>query len=245
VAEARINRKLAATHRLIMGVAGIALTSVVGSIGVFAAYYPLRNAAGAVQWLLVFLLMTGESASIHLPSEVILPVAGWLIVRQNDLGLPGLLGVSASPLGKTLGSSLLYIGGRHGGRPLVRRYGRYFLIDEASLDALVARMQRHHTSGVLVSRLLPVVRTYSGFVAGLMRVPWLSFVVLTFAGSLLWSLAFAALGLLLGYNWQALRGPGEIAGGFVIAALLLAPRVLDIAPLAGRRGPTGSLKRRL
>src|ERR1041385_5895082 len=116
--QPRINHKRAAAHRLLAGVAGVAVTSIIGSIGVFAAYYPLRNAAGAVQWLLVFLLMTGESASIHLPSEVILPVAGWLIVRQNDLSLTGLIGVSAiAALGNTLGSSLLYVAGRHGGRP--------------------------------------------------------------------------------------------------------------------------------
>ena len=199
------------------------LTSIVGSLGVFATYYPLRNASAPLQWLLVGLQMLGESAAIHLPSEVILPVAGWLIVREHDLGIAGLIGISiVAALGNTAGSSLLYMAGRLGGRRLVRRFGRYFLVEESDVDAIEDRMRRHRAWGVFVARLLPVARTYVGFVAGVLRVPAGQFVTLTFAGSFIWALLFAALGYLLGSNWEALEGPGEIAGTAVIALLLLA-----------------------
>jgi membrane protein DedA with SNARE-associated domain len=218
-----IGRRRAAAHRLLAGLGGVILTSIVGSLGVFATYYPLRNASAEAQWLLVFLQMLGESAAIHLPSEVILPVAGWLVVKEHGLGIPGLLGISAvAALGNTAGSGLLYAAGRLGGRRLVRRFGRYFLVEESDVDAIEERMRKHRAWGVFIARLLPVVRTYVGFVAGLLRVPVGQFLALTFIGSFIWALAFAALGYGLGSNWEALKGPGEIAGIAVIALLLLA-----------------------
>ncbi|MGE0059045.1 MAG: DedA family protein [Dehalococcoidia bacterium] len=212
----------AATRRFLVGVGGVLLTTAIGSLGVFATYYPLRDADYAWQWLLVFLLMAGESAAIHLPSEVILPVGGWLVVRNHDLGLAGIIGLSVvAALGNTLGSTLLYCGGRFGGRSLVRRFGRYFLIHERDLYAAEARSGSHRYRALFASRLLPVVRTYGGFVAGLVRVPLIPFLLLTFAGSFLWSAPFIALGVVLGENWDAIRRPAEIAG-IVIVVLLVA-----------------------
>jgi membrane protein DedA with SNARE-associated domain len=181
----------------------------------------MRDASYGWQWLLVLLLMTGESAAIHLPSEVILPVGGWLVVRNHDLGLPGILGLSAvAALGNTLGSALLYCGGRFGGRPLVRRYGRYFLVHESDLDAAEARGGKHMYLALFASRVLPVVRTYGGFVAGLVRMPVAPFLLLTFAGSYVWALVFIVVGVELGENWDEIRRPAEVAGVITIVLLL-------------------------
>ncbi|HYM16011.1 MAG TPA: DedA family protein [Dehalococcoidia bacterium] len=214
--------KRAAANRIGAAALGIGLTSLIGGLGVVAVYYPLRHTPYAVQWLLVFALMTGESAAIHLPSEVILPVAGWLLVRDHHLGVSGLLALSAvAAAGNTAGSSLLYAAGRSGGRPLVRRYGRWVLLHEDDVDRAERHMRRHGVWATFVARLLPVVRTYVGFVAGMLRVPLPAFLAATFAGSFVWSAAFIAVGEQLGTHWSRIRGPMEVAGVAVAALLLL------------------------
>ena len=212
----------------------VALTTVLGSAGVLAAYYPLRHASYDAQWLLIFLLMTCESMAVHLPSEVILPVGGWLVVREHHLawwGVPALSAVAA--LGNTLGSSLLYTAGRYGGRPLVRRFGRFFMVSERDLDTARARMGRRHLGALFASRVLPVVRTYGGFVAGMMRLPVVPFVMLTYAGSFVWAVAFVALGAILGANWSAVRGPMEVAGALILGTGLLALVMLTSRTMQG------------
>lgn len=214
-------------------------TFVIGGVGVLAAYYPLRHAGFGFEWLLVFALMTGESAGIHLPSEVILPVGGWLLVRDHHLGVIGALGLaSVGAVANTLGSGLLYAAGNRGGRPLVRRYGRYFLVHERDIDAAEARMRRRPGRMLFVSRLLPVVRTYGGFVAGLLRVPVGEFAVATFLGSFVWCLAFIVAGWGLGSHWDILRTPFEIAGIATGVLLLAGLAWLTVAQLRkDRPGP--------
>ena len=142
-------------------------------------------------------------------------------MRDHDLGFAGLLALSAiAAAGNTFGSSLLYAAGRSGGRPLVRRYGRWILLHESDVDAAERRMRRHGVWATFVSRLLPVVRTYAGFVAGLLRVPLAAFVAATFVGSFIWSAAFIALGEALGTHWSRVRSPMEIAGIAVVALFL-------------------------
>jgi membrane protein DedA with SNARE-associated domain len=217
-----VSRRRAATNRLAAAVLGVGLTTAIGSAGVIAAYYPLRHAAYALQWLLVFLLMLFESAAIHLPSEVILPVGGWLIVREHDLGLAGVLGLSVvAALGNTAGSLLLYGAGRYGGRPLVRKLGRFFLIHESDLDRAERRLANHQTWALLATRVIPVVRTYAGFAAGALRLPLWRFTILTFIGSLVWCLPFVALGAVLGSEWDVIGGPAKIVGLVVLGGFLL------------------------
>ena len=182
-----------------------------------ACYWPLRHTSFPFQWLLVFTLMTGESMAIHLPSEVILPVGGWLVVREHDLGVSGVIGLSVvAAAGNTLGATALYLAGRHGGRPLVRRFGRYVLVHESDIDAAARRMEGNAGRAVFISRLLPVVRTYASFVAGMLDVPHGLFALSTFAGSFVWCLAFVAAGALLGQHWSEIRTPAEVVGVFVL-----------------------------
>ena len=232
------NVKHAAANRIIAGVLGVAVTSLIGGAGVVAVYYPMRHAHYAFQWILVFALMIGESAAIHLPSEVILPVGGWLVVREHGLGVTGLLALSAiAAAGNTVGSALLYAAGRGGGRPLVRRYGRWVLLHESDVDAAEARMHNHRLTALFVSRLLPVVRTYSGFVAGLLRVPLPAFIVVTFAGSFVWSAAFIGIGEALGANWSRIRAPMEITGIGTIVLLIAALIVVTARQMRTTRSP--------
>ncbi len=227
--------KRAGLYRLVVALTGIGLTTLIGGVGVVAVYVPLRHAPYAAQWLLVFGLMLGESAAVHLPSEVILPVAGWLVVRDHHLGVAGVLAVSIiAAAANTLGSALLYIAGRAGGRPLVRRYGRYVLVDEDDIDALERRMRSHTAWALFAARLLPVVRTYVAFVAGLLRMPLATFAAVTFAGSFLWALAFVAAGAALGAHWSAVERPAEIAGGAVLAAFIAMVVALTVAQLRAR-----------
>jgi membrane protein DedA with SNARE-associated domain len=215
------SERRAALNRLVAGALGVAMTTAIGTAGVLAVYYPLRDAETSVQWLMVFGMMTLESAAVHLPSEVILPVGGWQLVRSGDLGVAGVIGLSAvAALGNTLGSFLLYLAGRSGGRPLVRRYGRYFLVHEHDLDRAEDALRRRWTWALFLTRVLPVVRTYAGFGAGVLRFPVPSFLAVTYAGSLVWCLPFVALGAMVGENWDVIEGPAKVAGIVMLALLL-------------------------
>ena len=224
--------KRGAVNRLLAGLLGVLATSLIGGAGVVAVYYPLRHANYVVQWLLVFAMMVAESTAIHLPSEVILPVGGWLVVREHGLGLAGVLALSTiAAAANTMGSGLLYIAGRWGGRPLVRRYGRWFLLHEDDIDAAELRMSEHRAWALFVARLLPVVRTYIGFVAGILRVPAPTFVLVTFAGSFVWCVAFVGAGALLGSHWSAIKGPAEVTGFAVLVMLAASFVAITIAQL--------------
>ncbi|HEX5478525.1 MAG TPA: DedA family protein [Dehalococcoidia bacterium] len=238
-AEPTVKPGHAALYRISATAVAIALTTMIGGAAVVAIYYPLRHAHFAFQWLLVFLMMTCESMAIHLPSEVILPVAGWSIVRDHHLGLEGIAGVSlVAAAGNTLGALLLYEAGRRGGRPLVRRYGRYVLVHESDIDAAERRIRSSGAWAVFVARLLPVVRTYVGFVSGMLAVPLPSYTVATFAGSLVWSAAFVWLGAALGAHWGRIEGPAEIAGIVVLALLAVALLAITAAQLRSRSAAT-------
>ncbi len=216
------SRSRAAVNRLLFGVLSVTATTLIGSAGVVAAYYPLRHAGAPLQWLLVLGLMTLESMAIHLPSEVILPAGGWLVVKDHGLGSFGVVGLSlVAALGNTFGSGLLYLAGRSGGRPLVRRFGRYFLMRESDLDRAERRLSGRQTWPILLARVLPVVRTYVGFCAGALRLPLAPFLTLTFVGSLLWCLPFISLGAILGANWQVIQGPAKIVGLVALGLLLM------------------------
>jgi membrane protein DedA with SNARE-associated domain len=218
-------------------IAGVLVTLLVGGLGVAVVFLAMQGAAFGLQWLLVLLLMMGESAAVHLPSEVILPLGGWLIVRDHGLGLAGVLALSGlAALGNVLGSLAIYAMGKVGGRALVRRWGRYVMLHEEDIDGAERRMRAHRYRALFASRVLPVVRTYGGFVAGLLDIPLWPFVLITFAGSLAWSAAFVAAGVLLGSNWDIIRGPAEIVGlttlGVLVAAVVAT--TLRQARVAGR-----------
>lgn len=147
----------------------------------------------------VVLLMGIESACVPLPSEIILPFAGYLVFT----GRFNLLAVAvAGAVGCNLGSMVAYAVGSYGGRPLVERYGRWLLLSPGDLERTEIWFRRHGDWTVLVSRLLPVVRTYIALPAGVGRMPLGRFHLYTFVGSLPWCWLLAYVGMRMGQNWQ-------------------------------------------
>lgn len=146
--------------------------------------------------------MAIESACIPLPSEIILPMAGWMVSRQVFT----LWGATiAGVIGCMVGSSIAYWVGALGGRPLLDRYGRYLLISHHDLDIADRWFARYGQAAIFFSRMLPVVRTFISLPAGIARMPFGIFLIYTALGSLPWSLALVYAGKSLGDNWESLR----------------------------------------
>lgn len=147
----------------------------------------------------VVLLMAIESACIPLPSEIIMPFSGYLVYK-GEMNLWG-VGV-AGALGCVLGSLVAYWVGMYGGRPLIEKYGRYILLSRHDLDLADRWFSKYGEVIVFVSRLLPAIRTFIAFPAGVARMNLTKFVVYTFAGSLPWCLGLAYVGQKLGEQWN-------------------------------------------
>jgi membrane protein DedA with SNARE-associated domain len=144
-------------------------------------------------------LMGIESACIPLPSEVILPFAGYLVY----LGHMNLFwAATAGAIGCNLGSVVAYWIGAKGGRPLVERYGRWVLMSHHDLDRMTNFFNKYGSITVLVARLLPIVRTFIAFPAGIARMPQIRFHIYTFVGSWPWCLALTYAGMKLGEKWH-------------------------------------------
>ncbi len=170
------------------------LSTLLASI---AAWIVAVIAAGGYRG--VALLMAIESACIPLPSEIIMPFAGYLVSR-GELGLFWV--ATAGALGCNLGSIAAYEAARFGGRPLVERYGRYVLLSAHDLDRAEGFFARFGGVAVLVCRMLPVVRTFIAVPAGLARMNRARFHVYTFAGSWPFCFALAWAGMKLGAAWD-------------------------------------------
>ena len=151
-------------------------------------------------YLGVLVLMAIESAGIPLPSEIIMPFAGYLV----SIGQFSLLGVATvGAVGCNLGSTLAYVLAAKGGRRAIERWGTYALMRPGELERTERFFLRYGTVTVFAGRLLPVVRTFIAFPAGLARMPMLKFQVYTFLGSWPWCFALAYIGLKLGERWQS------------------------------------------
>src|SRR5579862_4478471 len=148
----------------------------------------------------VVFLMAVESACIPLPSEVIMPFAGYLV----SIGQFSLIGAAtAGALGCNVGSTVAYYVAARGGRPVLERWGRYVLFGRAELERTDRFFDRYGSAAVFFGRLLPVVRTFIACPAGLARMPMLKFQIYTFLGSWPWCFALAYIGYLLGARWDS------------------------------------------
>jgi len=147
----------------------------------------------------IVLLMAIESACIPLPSEIIMPFAGYLVFR-GEMTLQG--AAIAGAIGCVVGSIPAYYLGMYGGRPLIERYGKYLLVSRRELDLADRLFRRHGQWVVLAGRLLPVVRTFIAFPAGVSRMPMGRFIAYTLVGSYPWCLALAWVGMKLGQAWH-------------------------------------------
>ena len=161
----------------------------------------IKSVIAATGYSGIVLLMAIESACIPLPSELIMPFAGYLVFE----GAMKLFWVAtAGAIGCNLGSLVAYEVGYFGGRPLVERYGRWILLSHRELDWADKFFARWGPGAVFVGRLLPVIRTFIALPAGIARMPRLRFHVYTFLGSWPWCFGLAYLGMKLGEEWRSL-----------------------------------------
>ena len=148
----------------------------------------------------ITLLMGIESACIPLPSEIIMPFAGYL-VHTGQLKLFWV--ATAGAIGCNLGSIPAYWLGAWGGRPAVERFGRFLLLSRHDLDRTEHYFRKFGGITVLIGRLLPVVRTFIALPAGIARMNQLRFHLYTFIGSWPWCYALAYVGMKLGAQWNS------------------------------------------
>lgn len=166
--------------------------------------------------------MAIESACIPLPSELIMPLAGWMLIKEKSLAVTYTLvaGVYGA-LGNTIGSAITYAIGIWGGRPFLERYGKYLLISHHDLHLADRWFAKSGSWSIFVSRLLPVVRTFISLPAGIARMPFLKFLIYTFVGSFLWSVALAYGGYRLGEHWEQIRAVLRPFDPFVAAVAIV------------------------
>lgn len=157
----------------------------------------------ALGYLGLALLLVAENLFPPIPSEVILPLAGFL-VGQGELNFWTALG--ASTVGSVLGALVLYALGRWGGRRIVLRYGAWLRVDEEGLDRAEGWFRRWGDLVVLFARIVPVARSIVSIPAGTAKMPVVRFLVLTAIGSALWNALLIWGGVLLGTNWTLVQG---------------------------------------
>jgi membrane protein DedA with SNARE-associated domain len=175
----------------------------------------------AAGYIGVAVLMAIESACIPLPSEVIMPFAGYLV----SVGKFSLVGAAtAGALGCNIGSTVAYYVAASGGRKAFERWGKYVLIRHSEIEWADRFFARYGSATVFFGRLLPVVRTFIAFPAGMARMPMLKFQVYTFIGSWPWCYALAYIGYVLGARWNSDPTFRKLFHEFdtVVAAVILA-----------------------
>ena len=208
----------------------------------------LNSLYGTVGYLGVMLAMGIESAMVPLPSELILPYAGFLVSDHTQVE-PLTHGpwefwivVVIATIGNTLGSLVAYAIGAYGGRPFLERWGRYLLIRPHEIELADRFFERYGAATVFVGRLLPIVRTFISFPAGVTRMPLVPFILYSTLGALPWSALLVYAGTVLGAHWVDIRHalqPFDLA----IAVIVVAGVVGFIwwrLGMPGRRGRAGA-----
>ena len=166
------------------------------------------------QWLIetaIHLIETGgyagmafalilDSCGIPIPSEVVLALSGSIARTTGEFNIFVVIIVGA--VAQTIGALAAYTIGKYGGEPFVKKYGKYVLISAHDYDKTKLWFKKHGPKAIFISRLLPVIRTFSGFPAGTFGMDIKRFTIDTFAGSLLWSIIFASLGYAVGDSWR-------------------------------------------
>jgi len=150
----------------------------------------------------LFLLMFVESCGILMPSEVIMPFSGFLV---NDGRMNFWLVVLIGALGNLGGSLLAYWIGYRGGRPLVEKYGRYILLSKHDLDLADRWFTKYGSFTTFFGRVLPIVRTFISFPAGISKMDLKKFSIYTFLGAFIWCIPLTYAGVKMGENWDKIR----------------------------------------
>ena len=170
----------------------------------------------ALGYVGLVLLLIAENLFPPIPSEIVLPLAGFLVGR-GDLTL--WLALLAATFGSVAGALILYALGRYGGRKLVLRYGRFLRVDAESLDRADGWFRRYGDWVVLFARVVPVARSIVSIPAGTMKMSLVRFIVLTTIGSGVWNALLIGAGVVLGANWQRVE---HWVGSYSNAVLVIA-----------------------
>jgi membrane protein DedA with SNARE-associated domain len=137
-----------------------------------------------------------------IPSEVVMPFAGYLAYQgEMDFWLIVIVG----SLGCTLGSIIAYVAGYYAGRPLILKYGKYFLITEKHLAQAEEWFQKWGPKATFIARLLPVIRTVISLPAGIAKMDFKKFALYSFVGSVPWNFMLTYAGYILGAEWESIK----------------------------------------
>jgi membrane protein DedA with SNARE-associated domain len=163
-----------------------------------------QNNLDAGGYPLIALLMALESTLIPIPSELIIPFAAQRAHATGSLSLPGI--ILAGTIGSWVGATIMYWTSRMAGRPLVLRYGPYFMLKEAKVHAAERWAAQFGSFGVFVARLLPVVRHLIGLPMGIVKMNFLKYSIFTLVGSCAWCVVLTWVGVVAGKDQALLNG---------------------------------------
>jgi len=167
----------------------------------------------------IFVLMALESMITPLPSELVMPFAGFLVsTNALDFWLVAFVGA----LGSLAGSLISYYAGMKLGRPFVLRFGKFLLLDESHLALAEKWFKSHGKKTIFIGRLIPAVRHVISIPAGLGKMNVLEFSVFTFAGAFVWCSFLAYVGVVLEENWQVILRYTTAIDVIVVAAAVVA-----------------------
>jgi len=178
-------------------------------------------------YLGVMFLMALESACMPVPSEIVMPFAGYLVWQSENVadysGTPmTLVGIGlAGAVGCTIGSIAAYYVGMHAGRPFILRYGKYFLMSEKHLLTAERWFEKYGDAATFISRLLPIIRTFISLPAGIAKMNFKKFVLYSFVGSLPWTFMLGYVGYALGPSWEDIMDVFHKLDVLVIAGLVV------------------------
>lgn len=162
----------------------------------------------------LFIIMLLESCAVPIPSELVIPFAGFLVF---DGEMNFWIVTLVATLGNLVGSIILYYVGQRGGRPFIEKYGKYFFVSHKDLDLADRWFSRYGRATIFFTRVVPIIRTFISLPAGISSMPMKTFIPYTFLGSFLWSAFLAFVGVRFGKNWDKI---GEYLDKLNIAILV-------------------------
>ncbi|NLF77623.1 MAG: DedA family protein [Chloroflexi bacterium] len=152
----------------------------------------------------ITLVMFLENIFPPIPSEIVMPFAGFLVADNGEMTFPGI--VIAGTLGSVLGALVIYYVGVWADdlviRRFIRRYGRYFTVSEQDLDRALSFFDRYGEAIVFFGRLIPIIRSLISLPAGMKRMPLRRFLLFTALGTAIWTALLSAAGVILKENWE-------------------------------------------